>query len=832
MSFLFRLLLGKFQINLTLDYYELESKDFLFKIASFPLNYWLGYLNTLENVTKSFNTLVYPFLKSLIIIILSFVKIIKLYKENENNIELNEDQKKFLKSKFKELNRIILKRFAEIYDKFPDFPDIEILTKALLDFKKQKIEKMASEAKGNDGFLSIFLIWSEQDSYRHYFIEYSYLKKYIFSMYSARNPTQKTLDLLNKIVLNLLGVRNEEDNNAIEEEPQGQTITENILYDIKGKIFDTETVKLLLESIRSFFISQKNLNKTKKRRWRPSLSLIRILLYISKIAGSDIEEEYIDHFIMMFLPLIDYKYLTKSLRIENLHSAKNQKFFIQREKNLIISREILKAFSTLLSIKKSTENLAKYFNHICNLILNLKGHKFRILLIDCLKNFNLEFLGLTPKSIEILGKMNTFDKLIDKNYNYEVCIPLILEFNSTWLFQLTISDIQVILYHLFSVLEDDEMSLRGSALSSFKIFMELIQDKWDKFEENQRKQIKKFISMIIIPNALNKIKKNARCKDEYKMKSYFLLFDCLLQGFLTLMDLYEKGTIFNCPLDDNEKKNFYLDLVLLLNKTDPEQNFFPLIFDLKLSKKIKGINILIKKIKEKENVFSTESIAKVLIPLLNYLIFQKCLEINDPNNKMPKSSSTISNYKTLLEGAIESFGLLTRNFKWNQFQKSLKSLIIMLERNENQAEKVVVKLICSLLNNLTFELNDVLEQVNAEMQKNKENILKKISFFASLSSENNNVEKQEENEMLQQDEILIERNIIKLNLEPITPEEQEKHSIYFFLRTKVLIPLKHHMHEAKKNRNVAGEDQKIRVFLAVAIVKVIFFLFIKKKFFE
>ena len=177
-----------------------------------------------------------------------------------------------------------------------------------------------------------------------------------------------------------------------------------------------------------------------------------------------------------------------------------------------------------------------------------------------------------------------------------------------------------------------------------------------------------------------------------------------------------------------KKKNFYLDLVLLLNKTDPEQNFFPLIFDLKLSKKIKGINILIKKIKEKENVFSTESIAKVLIPLLNYLIFQKCLEINDPNNKMPKSSSTISNYKTLLEGAIESFGLLTRNFKWNQFQKSLKSLIIMLERNENQAEKVVVKLICSLLNNLTFELNDVLEQVNAEMQKTKKIFSRKFLF--------------------------------------------------------------------------------------------------------
>ena len=829
MNFLFTLLLDKFQINLNVEYFEIESKEFLMKIASFPIAYWLGYLSTLQNLIKSFSVLIYPFLKTLLIIILSLMKILKLYKENETSFVQNENQKKFFKGKFKELNRNILKRFSEIYDKFQDYPEMEIITKSLIQYKKQKIEKMVTESKGNDGFLAIFVIWSERDVYKHYFIEYSYLKHYIFSMYSAKKLTQKTIELLNKIVLNLLGYSNNEDNMIIEdEEIKNEDIMiennkEDNFYDIKSKIFDKETVKSLLANIQNFFISQKNLHKSKRKHWRPSLSLIRILLSISKIAAKDIDDQYIDNFIIMFLPLIDYKYLTKVLRIENLHSAKNQKSLIQREKNFMMSCEILKAFSTLIGIKKSTNNLTKYFNHICNLIINLQGQKFRNLLIDSIKSLDLGFLCLTNKSIEILEKLNTFDRQIHRNYNYEIVIPIILEYNTSFVSQLTLNENQLILYHLFSVLEDDELSLRGCALSGFKSFMDLVKEKWDTFQDLDRKQIKKFISMMIIPNIFLKIKKNMKSKEDYKLKSYFLLFDCVLEGYINLNEKYHKKLIINRPFEENEK--LYHDLGVLLNKTDSEQDFFHLIFDMKISKKIKALNLLIKKIKDNEKLFSFESISRILLPLLNYLIFQKCLEINDPNNKMPKSSLTISNYKTLLENSIEAFGLLTRTLTWAQFQKSLKTLINMLERNENQAEKVVVKLICSLLNNLNFEMNDIVQLVNSEMKKNKEEMLKKISFFSSLTGETRVSEISEQNydEIQKQDEILIERNIIKLNLEPINQEEKEKNSMYYFLRTKVLIPLKHHMFEAKKNRNMANEDQKIRVFLTVAIVKVLKF---------
>lgn len=816
MNFLLDLLLNKFQINLQIDYFELESKQFLLKMASFPISYWLGYLSTLENLIKSFSGLIYPFLKTLVVLILSMIKVLKLYKDNEKELTPTEYQKKFFKGKFKELNRIILKRFAEIYEKFSDYPEMDIITKALLEYKRPKIEKMALEYKGNDGLLSIFVIWSDNESYKHYFIEYSFLKQFIFLLYSAKKITQRTIELLNKIVLNLLNVTNQDQEMIIEENNEY-----NQVYEMKEKIFGKETVNILVENIQNHFISQKNLTKSKKKHWRPTLSLIKILLNLSQI--SQIEEKHIDSFLLMFLPLLDYKYLSKLL---TTHNVRNQKQTIQREKSLTIYCEILKTFAGLLSIKKTPDNLTKYYNHICNLVLNLHGQKYRVLLLQCLKSLDLKLLGLTKDSVELLERMSRFEREVDRNYHYESVVPVILDFSSNIIQNMALNDIQLVLYHLFSLLEDKEMSLRGSALTGFKSFMNMLCQKWDQFSEIERKQIKRFISMMILPNLLNKIKKNVRSMEEYRLKSYYILLDNILEAFYLLKDNHQKKAIINQPFEIDENERFYLDLTVLLNKNDHEQNFFTLIFDLKISKKIKALNILIKKLREKESLFSIESINKLLLPLLNYLIFQKSLEINDPNNKMPKGATTISNYKTLLENSIEAFGLLTRSYKWGHFQKALKTLINMLERNENHAEKVVVKLICSLLNNLNFELNDVVQLVNEEMKKNKENMLKKISFFSAISSENTvipdkNTHDKIEIEPLQQDEILIERNLIKLNLEPISQEEQEKNSMFYFLRAKVLVPLKHHMFEAKKNRNMESSDQKIRVFLTVAIVKVI-----------
>ena len=860
-EFLLALFFEKLRIPLEIDFFSLENKDFLHKVAVFPISNWLGYLNTIENLIKSFNFLIYPFLKKLIIVIFAMMKILKLYKENTATLEQSELQRKFFKGKLKEINRNILKRFSEIYAKFHDFCELEVITKAFLMYKSGKIEKMAGEAKGNDGLLAVFEVWSEKDEYQHYFVEYPYLKNAIFSMYSAKKLTQKTVEFLNKIVLNLLGFSHEErieeekeENFAIKScgklaicekmaiDPLLRQSSGNLIeaeFDVKSRIFDAETVRVLLENIENFCVSAKNLNKSQKKRWRPSLSLVRILLRISQLSV-EISDEILDRFLLLFLPLIDYKYLLKAQF--SSHSAKNQKQLVQNEKNSTISFEILKTFAQLLGLKQRTTNLPRFFNHVVNLVLNLQGQKFRFLLVEILTSLDLTALGLTRKSVDFFKNLNIFERGVSRNYDAQLVIPLILQFNLDVLTKdfYSIEDISLILCHFFSVLEDNEMSMRGSALSGFSAFFEFLRENWCEIAEDARKSAKKFIQMVLIPNALRKIQKNVKTKQEFKIKSFFLLFDCVLQGLFALESRYK-------ILEESERAFF--DLSVIMNKTDPDQDFFPMIFDVKISRKIKAINLLNKKLKENA-VFSVESSTKALIPLLNYVIFTKSLEINDPSNKMPKSAVTISNYRTLLENAIESFALLTRDLRWGNYMRVLKTLMNKLVKSENAEEKVVVKLVCAVLNNLSFELNDIVSIVAQEMKTNKEKILKRISVFSNENLERNQEEMKENYEEIKEkideeknveiskkNEILIERNTIRFGLEGGSLEEKERNSMYYFLRAKVLVPLKHHMFEAKKNRNLEGEDQKVRIFLTVAIVKVflnffIFFMFFLIDFFH
>ena len=127
-------------------------------------------------------------------------------------------------------------------------------------------------------------------------------------------------------------------------------------------------------------------------------------------------------------------------------------------------------------------------------------------------------------------------------------------------------------------------------------------------------------------------------------------------------------------------------------------------------------------------------------------------------------------------------------------------------------------------------MNDIVLLVNTEAKSKKEG----TSFFSKLlKSETNTEEKANENIVmesnttenikLQQNEIILEENSNNV--------EKGYDHIYKFLRLKVLIPLKNHMFEHKKNRNLEGDDRKIRIFLAVAIVKVNFSYEIPAKFY-
>lgn len=115
----------------------------------------------------------------------------------------------------------------------------------------------------------------------------------------------------------------------------------------------------------------------------------------------------------------------------------------------------------------------------------------------------------------------------------------------------------------------------------------------------------------------------------------------------------------------------------------------------------------------------------------------------------------------------------------------------------------------------------MLDTINKEISDNI-SLMNKSSFFSKLLSAQAEVSESKAIDIPNQ--IQKEQNIAVFE-----ENDEEKGRIYRFLRINVLIPLKNHMFEHKKNRSLEDDERKIRIYLAVAIVKVIYVIIGLKK---
>lgn len=825
-SYLFALLLDKLpiasQTATNSAFSLLDSRSFLAKVALLPLKSWLGFLHTFAFIFRSFDQgLLQPHFSQLIILLLSMMKLANLFGNSLDEVEESRDEscKKFFKAKFKEINKLSLDRLCEIYEKFPQFPHFSLVTRAFLQIKLAKIRKMPLQAQGCAGFLRIFRVWSQNPRLLDFFVEFPEIKRCIFAVFCAKGLKSPVLALVNEISLNLLDFFGDR---------------------ADSRVFDRETVQFLVEKLENLLISQRNVRKSRRNTYKPSAELIKILLILCENYSDCLENRHIDSFCLIFLPL---------LAPSSTVSRRSAGFPWKRAKSRENLEQILTMFAKLLEIKRTRDNVAKIFNNLCALLMSFEASALRMRLCACFRALlRGNLVDLSENGVVFLENLNVFARNLEKSYDLDHVIPQLSRIvgKTQSLRDFATSDVQMLVSHVFSLLDCEEMALRGVSVEFFGVFFEFLSENWPDYRENERKHWRKLVEMTFLPALIAKIKRNSNANpsEEYKLRSFFTVI-----GFL--LEFYRENAGF---LQGNEL--FCRDLQVLLNKNDSEQDFFALIFHAKISKKNQGLMLLLKKLRgslenshenpkeysenlensheNRENppnpqakapLFCLETTNKLLFPLLFYLIFQKSQEIHDPLKKMPRSEATISNYKTLLENCVEVLALLTKSFKWSSFQRILKNLMNLLEKRES-LEKILVKIICALLNNLDFELNDVVSCVEREIQRNREGFLKRISLFSGFDAGNSQenegfVEKSLEN--AKRDEIIVERNAVKLEDLGENRENQEKNSMYYFLRTKVLIPLKHHMYEAKKNRNVVQDEQKIRVYLTVAITKVSIF---------
>ena len=124
------------------------------------------------------------------------------------------------------------------------------------------------------------------------------------------------------------------------------------------------------------------------------------------------------------------------------------------------------------------------------------------------------------------------------------------------------------------------------------------------------------------------------------------------------------------------------------------------IFDIQLDNRIKLLNTFINK--QSVDGLSSKSVESVMIPIFNYIIFNKC---NDYNRRGALiTDRMLSNYKTLLELSIDSYLKLVNRLEWSKLQKILKTVLNKLEGQGNQdIQKIAIKLLSALLSQLPLK---------------------------------------------------------------------------------------------------------------------------------
>lgn len=231
----------------------------------------------------------------------------------------------------------------------------------------------------------------------------------------------------------------------------------------------------------------------------------------------------------------------------------------------------------------------------------------------------------------------------------------------------------VIIYECLRCMYDNEVAVRGSALSTLKTLVSMA-GKWSGLHPSHSHNTSHFtldlIKTIILPGIHRGIK---------------LSLDNVKKGFVQLLNHIIKTISRYCLPEDQEA--FHTDLFFLTNE-DPEQDFFESVTHIQLHRRSRII-LKLKGLLSTDRNITNRSFLNVLLPLAFYPLLSDEFKKKEHAVLLQESSSLI--------GAIASY------LKWGQYYSLIKVLLKQLRRNREK-EKIFLSTLCSVLDSFHFEL--------------------------------------------------------------------------------------------------------------------------------
>jgi hypothetical protein len=416
-----------------------------------------------------------------------------------------------------------------------------------------------------------------------------------------------------------------------------------------------------------------------------------------------------------------YEVTKKAWSVEYINKKTSKPFFkidsaqelnaVQKEKE--IAANMIKILANFCGkIADITQIFTYYF---LPMVARLDDLKLRLNLIQCyhkfIENSQFEELGIDKNLLVKLGELHTLAKsLVKVSVDYHKIVDFLIDIGPTFT-SMSENEKRLIIANCLYWLTVDEMSTREKSLSIILSYMkdtDLNQETAMMSQELAKDQDysnRAFYKNIILETVIYFYQ--SHFGREHVMK----YFTAVMRGHA----LKSKHETFNQHVD-------YTDLSVLIDETNPENDFFELIFNIKLVLRGQAVKVLKKLIKKKGILFAPSTIKRIFSKIFDYYLYEYWRSANKEENR--GSNSRLDSIRHILETVFEVYGLLVGQLPFSAFVRFVKDKIFQLDGKSESYAETSVKVICSALNNLHTNLPNVLEKIKADQAVLNEQALK------------------------------------------------------------------------------------------------------------
>ncbi|KAH8554731.1 armadillo-type protein [Umbelopsis sp. PMI_123] len=346
--------------------------------------------------------------------------------------------------------------------------------------------------------------------------------------------------------------------------------------------------------------------------------------------------------------------------------------------------------------KLGSDLFKRYYSHVSLMLSVLQGRQVRLLLIQVFNQF-AAVDGTLSQVADLLVELNAFsDRRIDEpdfDRRLDAFAKINQDLNPTFTHQQWLP-----LLHqcLFNMHDPEEMAIRGTASLAA---MKFIDNSASPEHEHEKEQMLNLISHVVYPG----IKKGLASSIELVRVEFITVLDHAVKVFPELPH--------------------FADLVCLQAAGDEEANFFNNIYHMQIHRRLRSLGRL-SEAASNGNI-KASSINNIFVPILTHFIFESD-QVTDHN---------------IINQSIMTFGVLAGQLPWNSYYRLLKQYLKMIPK-KNDLEKVLVRLVTSILDSFHFDLTQV--QLSEE---SVQNIMKRKKIIIEYMEEPSGPEAEEEEEI-------------------------------------------------------------------------------------